>query len=88
MLTWALIILAAFVLFGLSLSFYQLFDHLSGYNKPEVGIDFLSLKLTVDFHVCQYHVHFIHDMLQGQLKEIFFLNIKCKIRGTVCTGAE
>ena len=34
LLTWALIISAAFVLFGLSLSFYLLFDHLSGYNKP------------------------------------------------------
>ena len=49
LLTWALIISAAFVLFGLSLSFYLLFDHLSGYNKPEVGIDFLSIKLTVYF---------------------------------------
>ena len=89
LLTWALIISAAFVLFGLSLSFYLLFDHLSGYNKPEVGIDLLSIKMTLNFRVaCQYHVHFIHDMLQGQLKKIFFSNIKCKIRGAVCTGAE
>lgn len=57
LLTCSLIISAAFVLFGLSLSFYLLFDRLSGYNKPEVGIHFLSIKLTVCFRVCQYHVH-------------------------------
>lgn len=52
LLTWALIISAAFVLFGLSLSFYLLFDHLSGYNKPEVRIDVLSINLALLFCVC------------------------------------
>ena len=38
MLLWAVIISSAFVLFALSLSFYLLFEHLSGYNEPKVLI--------------------------------------------------
>lgn len=38
LLTWALIISSVFVVFGLSLSIYLLFDHLSGYNKPSVSV--------------------------------------------------
>lgn len=37
LLTWALMISAAFVMFGLCLSSYLLFHHLSGYNKPTVS---------------------------------------------------
>lgn len=35
---WSLIISGAFVLFGLCLSCYLLFDHLSGYNNPKVRL--------------------------------------------------
>jgi len=38
LLKWALIISSVFVVFSLSLSMYLLFDHLSGYNKPEVRL--------------------------------------------------
>lgn len=38
LLRWALIIASVFVVFGLSLSIYLLFDHLSSYNKPEVRL--------------------------------------------------
>ena len=41
LLTWALIISSAFVVFGLSLSTYLLFEHLSGYNVPEVRLGIL-----------------------------------------------
>ena len=36
--TWAMLVAGVFVLFSLSLSTFLLFDHLSTYNDPEVGI--------------------------------------------------
>lgn len=35
LITWAIIIASVFVVFGLCLSFYLLFEHLSGYNEPK-----------------------------------------------------
>lgn len=37
LITWAIIIASVFVVFGLCLSFYLLFEHLSGYNEPKVS---------------------------------------------------
>ena len=42
LLTWAIIISSAFVVFSLSLSSYLLFDHLSGYNVPAVRLRILT----------------------------------------------
>lgn len=43
LLTWALIISSAFVVFSLSLSSYLLFDHLSSYNVPEVRLRIFTI---------------------------------------------
>ena len=56
LLTWALIISSVFVLFGLCLSFFLLFDHLSGYNKPQVR----TLKPEIMKHTV--HVKLDHVM--------------------------
>lgn len=58
LLTWAIIIASAFVVFGLSLSFYLLFEHLSGYNEPKV-----RLRIVTSLFICQVmqqRIHMIH----------------------------
>lgn len=51
MLLWAVIISSAFVLFALSLSFYLLFEHLSGYNEPKVLIP-SNLNAALSSTIC------------------------------------
>lgn len=51
MLLWAVIISSAFVLFALSLSFYLLFEHLSGYNEPKVLIS-SNLNAALSSTIC------------------------------------
>ena len=51
MLLWAVIISSAFVLFALCLSFYLLFEHLSGYNEPKVLIS-SNLNAALSSTIC------------------------------------
>ncbi|KAG0629624.1 hypothetical protein M758_1G117400 [Ceratodon purpureus] len=79
LLTWALIISSVFVVFGLSLSIYLLFDHLSGYNKPSEQKWLIGIILMVpvynmtSFASLCFPTYAIYFEIMGNCYEAFAL---------------